>query len=65
MNSTSCSKWRDSGLLILRIGLGIAFMVHGWPKLMGGPRFWEGLGGAVYNWGVAIGCGSGVANGAA
>ncbi|MEK6476204.1 DoxX family protein [Catalinimonas sp. 4WD22] len=32
------------GLLILRIGIGIMFIVHGAPKLMGGPERWEAIG---------------------
>lgn len=37
-------RYRDIGLLILRIGIGIAFMLHGWPKLAGGPELWEAVG---------------------
>ena len=40
-------QYRDLGLLFLRIGLGIAFLIHGVPKLMGGPEKWMALGGAV------------------
>lgn len=43
----SLGKYRNSGLLIIRIGLGIMFMVHGFPKLAGGPAMWEGLGGSM------------------
>ncbi len=35
------------GLLILRVGFGLMFMVHGWPKIVGGPEFWTGLGSAM------------------
>lgn len=36
------------GLLVLRIGIGLTFlMVHGWPKLTGGPETWAHLGGAM------------------
>ena len=28
-------KYRDVGLLVLRLGLGIMFMAHGLPKLAG------------------------------
>ncbi|MFH1093523.1 MAG: DoxX family protein [Candidatus Omnitrophota bacterium] len=37
-------KYRDEGLLFLRAGLGIMFILHGWPKMMGGPEQWAGLG---------------------
>jgi len=33
----------DVGLFIIRLGLGIMFILHGLPKLMGGPKLWEGL----------------------
>jgi putative oxidoreductase len=36
--------YRDAGLLILRIGIGVAFMVHGAPKLFGGPSYWAAVG---------------------
>jgi putative oxidoreductase len=36
-------RYRDVGLLVIRVGLGIAFIFHGWPKLIGGPERWEGL----------------------
>lgn len=35
------------GLLIIRIGIGIAMIIHGLPKLMAGPAMWEGLGGTM------------------
>ena len=37
-------KYRDAGLLMLRIGLGIMFCLHGLPKLAGGPKLWTALG---------------------
>jgi putative oxidoreductase len=40
------------GLLLLRLGIGISFMCHGWPKLLAGPELWEQLGGAMGNWGI-------------
>lgn len=37
----------DSGQLVLRVGIGLMFvMVHGLPKLVGGMSMWKGLGGA-------------------
>ncbi|WP_129717196.1 DoxX family protein [Pedobacter sp. SYP-B3415] len=43
----SLGKHRNTGLLLLRIGIGIMFMVHGLPKLMGGPETWTQVGGAM------------------
>lgn len=37
----------DAGLLALRLGVGLMFViVHGWPKLSGGPTNWRAVGGA-------------------
>lgn len=33
----------DFGLLILRVGIGGMFLLHGYPKLVGGAEKWEGL----------------------
>lgn len=38
------NKYRDAGLLILRIGIGCMFIFHGAPKLFGGPDKWGMLG---------------------
>ena len=40
-------KYRNTGLLILRVGLGAMMMIHGLPKIMGGPDMWAGLGGSM------------------
>ncbi|ARS41863.1 DoxX family protein [Sphingobacteriaceae bacterium GW460-11-11-14-LB5] len=40
-------KYRNTGLLLLRIGLGVMFIIHGFPKLAGGPDGWTGLGGSM------------------
>ncbi len=45
-------KYRDAGLLILRVGIGFMFMLHGWPKITGGPMFWEKLGMATGSVGI-------------
>lgn len=34
---------KDLGLLILRVGIGVMFIFHGIPKLLGGPDAWHGL----------------------
>jgi len=43
---------RDIGLLILRVGIGASFMVHGFPKLAGGADKWARLGKAMEVFGV-------------
>lgn len=48
----SLGKYRDVGLLVLRIGLGAMFILHGYPKMMGGPEQWAELGQAVSNVGI-------------
>jgi putative oxidoreductase len=48
-------KYRDLGLLILRLGFGLAFVwYHGLPKLMGGPAAWERTGDAMANIGITF-----------
>lgn len=39
------TKYQDFGLLLLRVGLGLMFIIfHGGPKMIGGPDGWEKLG---------------------
>ncbi|MBN1556659.1 MAG: DoxX family protein [Lentisphaerae bacterium] len=45
---------RDTGLLILRLGIGIMFMLHGYPKLTGGAESWTGLGQAMGTFGITF-----------
>lgn len=40
-------NYKNIGLLVIRIGLGIMFIYHGYPKIAGGPSQWEQLGGAM------------------
>jgi len=48
-------RYRNLGLLILRIGFGLTFFwYHGYPKLAGGPAAWERIGGAVANIGITF-----------
>lgn len=42
----------NAGLLLLRIGIGLVFIGHGYPKLMGGPERWEEVGGAMSYLGI-------------
>jgi putative oxidoreductase len=48
------AKYRDTGLLIMRIGLGVAFLIHGLPKLGGGPEAWTKLGKSMAHVGIDI-----------
>lgn len=41
------AKYKDFGLLIIRLGLGIMFIWHGYPKLVGGPKMWGQMGAAT------------------
>lgn len=43
---------RNIGLLILRAGLGIMFILHGYPKMFGGPETWEQVGMAMQYIGI-------------
>ncbi len=38
------SKYRDAGLLLLRILIGLSFLAHGLPLLTTGPELWIKLG---------------------
>ena len=42
----------DVGLLVLRVGIGIVFILHGYPKIAGGPEVWGAIGGAMTNLGI-------------
>ena len=35
---------RDLGILLLRVGIGLMFIFHGWPKISGGTETWTKLG---------------------
>ncbi|MBU1043086.1 MAG: DoxX family protein [Candidatus Omnitrophica bacterium] len=52
MAQNSSDNFRDQGLLFLRVGLGIMFIMHGLPKMLGGPEQWAGLGMAMANLGI-------------
>lgn len=50
---TSLGKYRATGLLILRILIGLSFLAHGLPKLSGGPEIWIKLGKSMQFVGVS------------
>ena len=37
-------KYKDLGIFILRLGIGLMFMMHGFPKFIGGTDKWISLG---------------------
>ncbi len=52
----SLAKYRDLGLVLLRVGVGLGFTYfHGWGKLVGGPETWERVGGAMRHFGIGFG----------
>jgi putative oxidoreductase len=52
---SSANKLAHIGLLVVRIGIGASFLlVHGVPKVIGGPDKWEQLGGAMGALGISF-----------
>jgi len=52
MGKMFLGKYRDFGLLFLRVGIGTMFLFHGIPKIFGGPQLWTQLGGAMAGLGI-------------
>lgn len=52
---TGLAKYRDLGLLLLRVGLGLSMIAHGYPKLFGGPTMWTQVGSAMGTFGIDAG----------
>lgn len=52
MATRNKTNYANAGLLIIRIGLGLMFIYHGLPKLMGGEKTWVQLGGAMQYVGI-------------
>lgn len=45
-------RYSDIGITVLRVGLGLMMMLHGWPKVQGGPGNWAKLGGSMALFGI-------------
>lgn len=46
-------RYRDLGLLIIRLGIGISMLAfHGWGKITAGPERWTKLGGEMAHFGI-------------
>ncbi len=54
MNILKCKHPHDAGLFIIRVGLGLIFMKHGFPKLMGGAQSWQWLGSQMSHLGITF-----------
>ena len=54
LRSQRQKQLRNIGLLILRIGLGIMFILHGYPKVFGGPEKWAEVGTAMQHIGISF-----------
>lgn len=52
VRSRNTGYYRNLGLLILRVGLGIMFILHGYPKVFGGPEEWEQVGQVMQYFGI-------------
>lgn len=44
LSSKRASRYREAGIFILRVGIGIMLVIHGFPKVFGGPEVWKQLG---------------------
>lgn len=45
---------QELGLFIIRVGMGIIFIMHGFPKLAAGVEKWTMLGSAMQNFGITF-----------
>lgn len=41
---SNLGRYTNGGLFIMRVGLGVMMVIHGLPKMAGGPAKWEALG---------------------
>jgi putative oxidoreductase len=46
------AKYADFGLLLLRVSIGVLFIVYTVPALMSGPSGWAHFGAGARNWGL-------------
>ena len=53
MTDATKSTLKDIGLLVMRVGFGLMFvLIHGWPKMSGGVSEWASKGAAMGHLGV-------------
>ena len=54
VHSSTVSRTHNLGLLIIRLGIGLAIMYYGYPKLIGGMPYWTSEGLVMKNIGIAF-----------
>jgi putative oxidoreductase len=55
LSLSSLDRFRDAGLLVLRLVLGLTFAHYGWAKMAGGVDAWRGTGSAMETFGIDFG----------
>lgn len=51
---STLGNYKNTGLLIIRIALGMMFIMYGYPKITGGPEMWKGVGTAMGHVGITF-----------
>ncbi|RZA02818.1 MAG: DoxX family protein [Proteobacteria bacterium] len=46
------AKFKDFGLLVMRLGIGLSFIMHGSQKMFGGVETWTQVGSSMTNFGM-------------
>ena len=49
---SNLGNYKNFGLLVIRLGLGLMFIYHGYPKLGGGVKMWRELGASTQYIGI-------------
>lgn len=52
MRMAFLARYSDFGLLLLRVSIGVLFILYNAPALMGGPSAWAHFGAGARNWGI-------------
>ena len=52
MRMAFLAKYSDFGLLLLRVSVGVLFLLYTAPAMMGGPSVWAHFGAGARNWGI-------------
>ncbi len=47
-------NYKNFGLFVMRVGVGVMLFMHGLPKLTGGPAKWEALGHSMANLHITV-----------